>query len=94
MRVLIVLAVILFSASAHATVDKAKACAAVHDVIRIAVDQILGGNQTNRVLVALSAAERLDCEITGVLGALRINAIAPVDRQESSVTPKRDSDRQ
>ena len=70
------------------------ACDRIHDVIRISIDQIIGGAQTNRVLVALSAAERLDCDINGLLATLGLGPIRPAEGLQSEPAVRlRDSDR-
>lgn len=72
---------------------KSLACAKLHDVIRISTDRILGGTDTNRVLVALSAAERLDCNIKGLLDALRLTVPAvPSGDERDRPAVRRDSD--
>ena len=88
--------VILMSAAVAAPAfsgDRDHACKQLHDVIRQTIDQIVPGTSTNRLLTALSAAERLDCDVNGLLVALRLTPITPADGQSNKPAAKRDSDK-
>jgi hypothetical protein len=72
--------------------DRATVCAALGDVIRVAVDQIVTGNQSARLTTALEAHERLECPVNTLLDALRVPSLDDEAAGEGSY-PKRDSDR-
>ena len=72
--------------------DRSTVCAALGDVIRVAVDQIVAGNQSARLTTALEAHKRLECPVNTLLDALRVPSLDDEAASEGS-SPKRDSDR-
>lgn len=77
-RFAFVLAVLVAGAgfpSGIAADDRSEACARLGDVIRGAVDQIVAGDHTARLLTALEAHRRLNCPVNELLSALSIPTI-------------------
>ncbi len=63
---------------------KAEVCERLADVLRTGVDQIVAGDHTIRVLIALDAHERLGCDINEVLTALNLRKL---DQEEAGRIP-------
>lgn len=64
----------------------AETCSRLEDLLRIANDKIVKGDQSSRVQIALEAHRRLGCSPAGLVEALRLKAI---DEREISVDTRK-----